>query len=247
MGLLCVFSFIALGSGQRSVWLAIGLGSLLLLWLYRRRSVFLLKFVTVTMMILFVGTVAVTAFPVAAVRLVEKFGGIIDPYSDRTASWRIRGWQEHLTTIRKVGPLLGEGLGSYYSWTHGSVEVTASPHNAYIQLVLKFGLVGLMIYALLAYAFFRKMSAIRKKLPPGPMRAYVEMGIVNFGAGHGYMLGYGFEPIMLIFFGLAVSAAKLCQGGYLTTRPLLARTVRPDHRSSSQRFRPQRVSEAAPR
>jgi hypothetical protein len=34
------------------------------------------------------------------------------------------------------------------------------------------------------------------------------MGILNFGAAQGYMLGYGSEPIMLIFFAMATSAAS---------------------------------------
>jgi len=56
-------------------------------------------------------------------------------------------------------------------------------------------------------------------LPRGPMRAYVEMGILNFGAGHAYMMGYGFNLIMLIFFGLALSAVRLQRDSWAVSRP----------------------------
>ena len=41
------------------------------------------------------------------------------------------------------------------------------------------------------------------------MRAYVEMGILNFAAGHAYMIAYGMDLIIVIFFGVAMSAVRL--------------------------------------
>jgi hypothetical protein len=210
-GLLCVFSFVVLASSQRSVMLGVGVGSILLLWLYRHRAVFMFKaFMAIASMVVGI-TVAVIVFPEAGSKLTGKLAGLLDPSSDKTASWRIKGWQEHLETAFEGNPLIGQGLGSYYSWGSGRSEVIASPHNAYIQLMLKFGLVGLLIYGLLLVEFFRKTLSVRKKLPPGPIRAFLEMGILCFGAGHGYMLGYGIMPIMMIFVGLALSAMRLSQ------------------------------------
>ena len=87
----------------------------------------------------------------------------------------------------------------------------ASPHNAYVQLALKLGLFGLAIYGLLAFEFFRRAAVFRKRLSPGPMKAYLDMGILNFGAAHAYMLGYGFVPVMLVFFAVTVCAIKLSE------------------------------------
>jgi O-antigen ligase len=208
-GLLSGFSLLALASGQRSVWLSIGLGSMLLLWLYRRRAVFMVKAFTIAGAILVGLTLAIIAFPEAGAKLAEKFAGIIDPYSDKTASWRIRGWEAQLQTLAEVNPVFGEGLGGYYSWKLGSYEVNNFPHNAYVQMLLKFGVLGLLLYTLLVLEFFRKALAVRSRLGQGPMRAYLEIGIVCFGAVHGYLLGYGFEPITLVFFAVALSAMNL--------------------------------------
>jgi hypothetical protein len=74
---------------------------------------------------------------------------------------------------------------------------------------MKIGLFGLAVYGLLVYKFFRLTLAARKRLSPGPLRAYVEMGIVNFGAAHAYMVGYSIHPIVLIFYALGMGAVRL--------------------------------------
>lgn len=209
--LLAVFAVLAVGLAHRTVWLTAGYGSLLLIWLYNGRPRLMLKLTVVALVLVAACGAGLIYFPEAGSQLAVRFKGIIDPYSDSTASWRIEGWQFQLDELQKSGQLLfGDGLGGYYSWksTTGG-EVTVSPHNAYVQTVLKFGLFGLAIYGLLALKFFRTTSVFRKQLSPGPLRANVEIGIVNFGAAHAYMLGYGIVPIIFAFFAAAVCAIKL--------------------------------------
>ncbi|MEX0801935.1 MAG: O-antigen ligase family protein [Candidatus Binatia bacterium] len=242
--LLFLFVALAIGSGQRSVWLAVGSGLMTAVWLHRGRPVFVIKTAMLALWLLMASGAALVYFPEAGARLGEKFAGIIDPYSDRNASWRIEGWQQQLSELRGAKLIFGEGLGGYYGWQSGSYEVEASPHNAYVQLILKFGLFGLTVYGLLVLQFFRNALSIRKKVPRGPIRAYLEMGILNFGAAHGYMMGYSFEPVMLMFFAVATCAAKLCHVSFQTSRLLEARAVRNDPGIAPQRFPPQRGPEA---
>ena len=224
--LLLLFSLLVVASGQRSVWLAVGLGVMLAMWLYRDRSSVIAKSAALGVLIVAGLTVALAMFPETGASIIDHFTGIIDPYSDDTGAWRIEGWRQQLGALSTEGLLFGEGLGSYYRWQFDGQgkPITASPHNAFVQLVLKFGLFGLMIYGLVAFEFFRKTLAVRKRLAAGPMKSYVEMGILNFGAAHAYILGYGFAPIMLIFFAVAMSAAKLSQGD-LRRLPKNQRTV----------------------
>ena len=242
--LLFVFAALTIGSGQRSVWLAVGFGLMTALWLHRGRPMLLAKFGVLALWLVIASGAAMFYFPDIGTRLGEKFAGIIDPYADKTGSWRIEGWQQQLSGLRGAKLLFGEGLGGYYSWQIGTNEVKASPHNAFVQVILKFGLFGLVLYCLLALQFFRKVSAIRKQLPRGPMRAYIEMGILTFGAGHGYMLGYAFEPIMLIFFAVGLTAARLCLEDFQTARAFRTRAVRADPEIDLRRFDRQRVPEA---
>ena len=236
--LLWLFFLLALGSGQRSVWLAFGLGLALTFCLYIRRSVLVSKMLLFAIMMVLGLTTSIILFPQAGSRLVEKFGGIIDPYADDTASWRIQNWQSEWETA-KENLFFGDGLGSYYSWKlRGKFEMKVQPHNGYLQMMLKFGLFGLIVYALLVCEFFRETLGIRKKLRPGPLKAYVDLGIITFGATHGYIVGYGLEPISLAFFAIAIAAAKLSQHRFATSR-VRTRVIRNDARIVSQGFHPQ--------
>jgi O-Antigen ligase len=211
--LLFLFTALTIGSGQRSVWLAVGLGSLLVLLIHSGRRALMGKIALVGLaLVISLGT-AFVYFPEAGVRLGEKFAGIINPLSDGTASWRIEGWRDQLERLKSSGSVLfGQGFGGYYYyWDDQGALVSASPHNGYIQLVLKLGLFGLAIYTLLVFEFFRRALVFRKRLPPGPLRAYLDIGMLNFGAGHAFMLGYGIVSSILVFFSVTVCAIKLSE------------------------------------
>ena len=242
-----MFAALAIGLGHRTVWLGIGFGVMLVFWLYFARAVFLIRYVVVLLMLLMAGGAALVYFPNVAARLGEGFAGITDPYSDDTASWRMAGWSIQLDDLIKQGRLLsGNGLGSYYRWNYHTATFTSVPHNGYVQIILKFGLFGLSIYGLLALDFFRKTLAVRKKLRPGLMKAYIEMGILTFGAAHAYMLGYGIHPIMLIFFAVAKSAANLSQQALRRSRDSRIPRFPQDLSIPRWRFRPHRQPETRP-
>ncbi len=50
-------------------------------------------------------------------------------------------------------------------------------------------------------------------LPPGPMRGYLEMSLLNVGAAHAYMTGYDFSLIILTFYAVGMTAVKLLEDG----------------------------------
>jgi O-antigen ligase len=237
--LLWLFFIIVLGSGQRSVWLGFGVGLILTFCLYIRRLVLVSKiFMLAIVMVMGLAT-AMIVFPQAGARIVEKFGGVVDPYSDATASWRIENWQANWNTV-KENILFGDGLGSYYSWKiRGKWDTKIMPHNGYLQMMLKFGLFGLIIYLLLVVQFFRRTLRLRKKLEAGAMKAYVDMGILTFAATHAFILGYAIEPISLVFVGIAITAATLSQYSVQASR-IPVRAVRNDLGMVSEGFPTQR-------
>ena len=246
--LLLLFSAIIVTSAQRSVWLGVGFGLLLLMWLYHNRPALVTKMALVAGIGVLGLFIASFSFPEVESRLAEKFAGIIDPSDDETAAWRMEGWRQQLTRLVQEGHVLfGEGVGGYYHWNFNTVTWTSVPHNAYVQIVLKFGLFGLTLYGLLALEFFRKTLAVRKKLRPGPMRACIEMGILNFGAAHVFMLGYGFNPIMLMFFAVATSAASLSQQALRHSRDAEMKRCQQDPKiPPPRRFPPHRRPGARP-
>jgi O-antigen ligase len=209
--ILVLFISIIVITQHRSVFLAGAAGLICMSALYINRVVVFSKIVMASLVMLAVLSIIIIRTPKLEQALTKSLKGIVTPYEDDTASWRIDGWQQQLDRlVRNKMWLFGEGLGNYY-WLDKSRLWGVAPHNGYLQVVMKFGLVGLCIYALLVGKFFLATLKARGKLAPGLRRAYVEMGIINFGAAHAYLIGYGIEMSMLLFVALAMMAAQLPQ------------------------------------
>jgi hypothetical protein len=207
--LLWLFFAAAITAGHRTVWLAIGSGLLLAFWLYGRKQAVIAKLLLVVFTTIAAMGMGIALFPETGARLGTYFQGILDPQADSNASWRIEGWERNLNRLTQDGNLLfGEGFGTYYGRGYEDV-LLPSPHSGYIELMLKFGLSGLLLYSLLVFKFLRKALAARKKLGPGPMRAWLETSILIFCAAHAFSSGYSFDPMMLIFFAVGNSAQRL--------------------------------------
>jgi O-antigen ligase len=199
----------AVTAGHRTVWLAIGSGLLLAFLLYGRKRAFIGKVLLVlTLTIPGIG-IGIALVPETAARFGTAFEGIFDPEDDVTASWRIDGWQYHLDRVSQDGKILfGEGLGGYYGkLPDGTIRPV--PHSAYVEMILKFGLFGLVVYSLLVFKFVRNALAARKTLKTGPLKICLEAGILTFVAGHAYCSGYSLDSIMLMFFAVGTSAQCL--------------------------------------
>jgi len=201
---------------HRTVFITAILGLVLLLASYRHKAFFVIKTGAASVILVAVLCVAFMIVPRFEHIFMKALAGIADPYSDITASWRLEGWQKQLAALSERQVLFGKGLGSYYDWDVGNwrysnVRVKVGPHEAYVEVVLKLGLLGLAVYLLLAYSFFRKMLVARKKLKPGSAKAYIDMSLVTFGAAHVFMTGYGFSLITLVSYAIGITAVRLLQ------------------------------------
>ena len=134
---------------RRTVWLAglIALGVLLL------RNPPLRARVAGIVGSVILGVVALSALPsgpLASVIASEAPEGeelAQSPFETGTLDWRINGWRVLLFEDGPEGPmewLFGEPFGAgYRRRLEGNILVEASPHNYYLQLLLRVGLVGL--------------------------------------------------------------------------------------------------------
>jgi O-antigen ligase len=194
---------------HRTVFLAATLGLVLLFALHRHKMLFVLKAIAASILLFTVIAGVFAGSPAFERMFLKALGGIAEPHSDQTASWRMEGWRQQLTALSRKELVFGKGLGSYYSWYNGTEKVISSPHNAYIQIILKFGLLGLLVYGMLVLSFIRKMRVVRSRLPPGPMRAYIEISLLNFTAAQAFMIGYDFSLIILIFYAMGITAVQI--------------------------------------
>ena len=173
---------------HRTVFLAAILGLFLLFELHRRKVLFVIKAGIKSAILFAVICVAFITAPKFEHIFMKALAGIADPHSDDYGVVANGRMAKAVSRTFREASTVGEGGGQLFQlgpWGTGSIvaqRVKVGPHNAYVEIVLKFGLLGLAIYVLLAFSFFRRMFVARKKLPPGPARAYIEMSIVNFGA-----------------------------------------------------------------
>jgi hypothetical protein len=222
---------------HRTVFLAGILGFLVYIAFQRQKGLFVLKAAVASLLAALVIGMVLTKAPTFQRVFVGALGGLIDPAEDETGAWRIEGWRQQLTPLSTTQLLIGKGLGSYYSWYNGTQEVEAEPHDAYVQLVLKFGVLGLAIYALFALSFFRTALSTRRKLKPGMPRAYIEMSILNVIGAHALMTGYDFSAIILIFYSIGMATIELCRDNNpdcldsFNPRPVSTRMMPPNGRS----------------
>jgi hypothetical protein len=200
---------------HRSVVIGAAFGLLLICVLAQNKTLFFAKMSFAALACFAVIGIILSNTPDFEAAAAKRLSGIINPSSDHTGSWRMKGWSRQLDDLLIKNDLLfGQGLGGYYQAFNAFEKKGVSmvePHNAYVQIITHFGLVGLVIYELLAFWFFWKIFAVRRSLPRGTMRAYVEMSILNFGAGQAFIVGYGFCLPILIFLAIGMSIIKLLE------------------------------------
>jgi O-antigen ligase len=212
--MLILLLSIVIMTRTRTTFLAGALGFLLLLGFRRGRGSFLLKSAGLAILFVLLTVALFKASPTLAQEFVKPVAGLLDPESDATGAWRIDGWRQLLAPLSETQLVFGKGVGSYSRWYRGTEEIVAEPHNAYVEIVLKFGLLGLLIYTLAALNFVTRMVHLKNKLPAGLGRACVESSLVNVAAAHASMLGYGFSVIILVFYGIGVSSSRVFVRGH---------------------------------
>ncbi|HBN08159.1 MAG TPA: hypothetical protein DD435_05780 [Cyanobacteria bacterium UBA8530] len=142
---------------HRTVWM-VALCSLLLLHLYEQQTrPFLRK-------------IAIMTFIICNVALIPLLGGEIagkmqhsiqEPTNteDSTFAWRIEGWQSliDLGSFSLSDYAIGQPFGKGYVRYINNQEVDVSPHNYFLQTLLRTGIVGLALLLLLYGGMIKKL------------------------------------------------------------------------------------------
>lgn len=92
-------------------------------------------------------------------------GGILAASAEETQkthstfAWRVIGWQNLLNTPRSLTQwLIGEPFGSGYDRYIGGGLVTVSPHNYFLQVALRVGVIGLAVLLTLYILIWRRLA-----------------------------------------------------------------------------------------
>jgi hypothetical protein len=97
---------------------------------------------------------AITATALPADRLTTDLAESAS--NDSTWQWRVTGWVQLIDRLHGVGDwLLGLPFGSGYDRLMGGVVTDVHPHNFYVLMLLRVGLLGLVLLLVIVLASLR--------------------------------------------------------------------------------------------
>ncbi|MFD5948324.1 O-antigen ligase family protein [Streptomyces collinus] len=148
--------------------------------------------------------------------LADSFAETQD--EDSTFAWRVHGWQELMDGPKTLAEwLFGSPFGSGYDRWVGGVVISVSPHDYYLHLVLRLGVVGLLTLLAAYFLVWRRLGGDGNGTPV--LRLMVVSHLVLFVSyspfpEQGVLLG-------LCLWQLRADAAGRSDGG--PSKPLVAR------------------------
>ncbi|MCG8637393.1 MAG: O-antigen ligase family protein, partial [Desulfobacterales bacterium] len=107
-------------------------------------------------------------------------------------------------------PLTGLGFGGYWGEEHFLRTDGVSPHNLYVQILVKLGLVGLVLYLAVVARVFQKMyqAVTLTGKNKDPEFIFLITGIIALIGSHTYYLAYSFDSFSFFFIGLSMAAVN---------------------------------------
>ena len=166
---------------RRTVWLTVVVGLAVVMVRNRSLSRRVLAMVVGAVLLAGVGYVALVGGS-------EGEGGSVatSAVSTGTLDWRIQGWYELVDGLPKGRVVTGEPLGSGFTREVQGSEVEAEPHNFYVTVLLRAGVVGLLALIALTVGLLRALWRLPAPgdhdglLAPGVFPALLAMQIVWF-------------------------------------------------------------------
>ena len=157
------------------------------------------------------GVLALSAAGLDVPRYVAtRAAAFVSPTNDPTSDWRFSLWRQALPAI-KEHLLAGQGYGGYYTWaTSGGSSIDVAPHDTYIQLILKTGVVGLVLAIVLGAAALvglRDGWRIARSRDDRLATPVIAVGIAAVAVIFTWGIGYQLAAYPLVLAGLGVAAA----------------------------------------
>jgi len=133
----------------------------------------------------------------------------IDESYNNTASWRMVQWKTQMIKYYD-SPIIGEGFGGYWGYSGIQGDLGVSPHNMYVQTLVKLGTVGLVIYMIITAKIFVNIKRIltNNEIKNDPDISILIIGFVILVASHVFYIAYSFEYYSLLFIGLAIASLR---------------------------------------
>jgi len=152
-------------------------------------------------------------FPEGFQRIFGSIQSGLNPIEDETGSWRL----VQLTSAIEQGlesPIVGHHFGDYFYFeVPGMMPIEDIPHNAYVLLFLRTGMIGLLLF--FASAAFLVRHAVRGKKEGGENTRAIQalyICLLVVSSQFVYGLAYPFIPEYGVFFGLGIILTRTIPG-----------------------------------
>lgn len=194
---------------HRSVWVATGLGIAAVLALSRERiRLYLMA------MSLGVGLLAVVWTVLAGVQsdvISSSMNAAVQEVAqdDSSLAWRMIGWKALTSRALDQGwltVLFGAGFGIDFDRRIGWALVTVSPHNAFLEVFLTCGAVGLALYILPLFGTITRLRGLAGH--DGSVDAPLLVSIIAALAAYSMAYGLHYDVSMLLGVLAAIAAAE---------------------------------------
>ena len=155
---------------------------------------------------------------VTSVLNIELFDFIVDRSSElfalnmdyeTTWTWRIEKWKIELAKIVDF-PFTGLGFGGYWGLEELVGDDGVTPHNLYVQVIVKLGLVGLFFYLMTMGLVFKRIyyGMAKLKAVNDPEFVLLVSAIIALIGSHIHYLAYGFDEYSFFFVGLGMAVIR---------------------------------------
>lgn len=207
------FAVVVLLLQHRSVWAVLCIGTALMVWEHRgqidRRLV-----AGVGMVCVLLGVLAVTVLDTGD---IARQASTADAASDRTWQWRVSGWTDLLETSGPAGPLeMAFGAPYGAGWERSvsaGFDVDVPPHNFYLEMLLRIGIVGLGLVVTAGVQSYRRLRAHDPDGDDGFLDAATLLTILMIQALYSVPYNLGMEQGLLFGLAIAVWADPLRRRG----------------------------------
>lgn len=202
LGLAVALTLAALWTRNRAALVALVAGFVVLALLERRFRL-VIRMATA-------GVVAIFALAVLSSSMMQNvtgaFAGVAAPTEDATGKWRLLLQAAALQQALEK-PVIGHGYGGYYSFdVPGLGTVVAPPHNQYIELFMKGGIIAVLLAWAAMITYGRQFWRLRRDaLLTSDEKVVMRLLLVLLIAQVPYGVVYDFPPL----FGLLIGCGEV--------------------------------------
>ncbi len=192
---------VALISQNRTAIVSVSAATLLYVLLIIRQSLNLRIVALVIGSLVCAFSVVLFFFPNVVQSIIVLAQAGIDPDADPTGTWawRLALAGEALVQFSQA-PVLGQGFGEHWAFVLPDEFVTSPPHNQYITLLVKMGMVGFGLLVVIVVQFF-KSARINRKLFSTEGQWMADVVWIVVAASIPYGFAYDYVPLFGLYLG----------------------------------------------